>query len=159
MCDTSPSAPSAAPTDVSPSSSGTDAATSAPNASTRISSVIGTEISSARCSPLLTSWLIALSSEPAPASSKVTPGSRAASPSTKCCTWAARASGLLGSPRSVTTTSAVRPPARDSSGESAGPWTDFTAGRRRAPASSAFTACAVRCGLLERTSTFSVAGP
>ena len=30
--------------------------------------------------------------------------------STNCCTWAARLSELLGSPRSVTTTSAVRPP-------------------------------------------------
>ena len=159
MCETSPSAPMAAPTDVRPSSSGTDAATSAPNASTRIRSVIGIEISSARCSPLLTSWVIALSSEPLPASLKVTPCLCAASWLTKCCTSAARLSGLLGSPRSVTTTSAVRPPARDSSGERSGPSTDFTAGRRRAPASSAATACAVRCGLLERTSTFSVAGP
>ena len=96
MCETSPSAPIAAPTDVRPSSSGTDAATSAPNASTRISSVIGTEISSARCSPLLTSWVIALSSEPLPASWKVTPGCRAASPSTKCCTSRGAAVGVVG---------------------------------------------------------------
>ena len=95
--------------------------------------MIGIEISSARCSPLLTSWVIALSSEPLPASLKVTPWSCAASWLTKCCTSAARVSGLLGSPRSVTTTSAVRPPARDSSGERSGPSTDFTAGRRRAP--------------------------
>ena len=98
MCETSPSAPSAAPTDVRPSSSGTDAATNAPNASTRISSVIGTEISSARCSPLLTSWVIALSSEPLPASLKVTPGCRAGSPSTNCCTVGGAAVGVVGIP-------------------------------------------------------------
>ena len=121
--------------------------------------MIGIEISSARCRPLLTSCVIALSSEPLPASSMVTPGCRAATPSTNCATCAARVSGLLGSPRRVTTTSAVRPPARERSGERSGPSTDATTASRRAPASSACTACAVRRGLLERTRTFSVAGP
>ena len=56
------------------------------------------------------------------------------------CSCAARLSALDGSPRSDTTTSAVRPPAREYDGVRSGPSTDLTAGSRRAPASSAATA-------------------
>ena len=48
MCEIRPSAPMAATTEVMPSTSGTLAATSAPKASTRMSKVMGREISSAR---------------------------------------------------------------------------------------------------------------
>ena len=83
---------------------------------TRITSVIGSEISSAWWSPSLTILLIALSPEPLPASWNVTPGWRGGESIDNVLHLSgATCRALLGSPRSVTTTSAVRPPARDSS--------------------------------------------
>ena len=66
--------PSAASTAVKPSSSGTPAATSAPNATTRISSVIGTEVASALWKSSLTSLLIALLLLAVPSSPMNSPG-------------------------------------------------------------------------------------
>ena len=64
MCETSPSAPIVAATDVKPSSSGTDAATNAPNASARITSVIGSVMICECCRSLVTICVIVFSIEP-----------------------------------------------------------------------------------------------
>src|ERR1700729_1861561 len=80
-------------------------------------------------------------------------------PSTESCTSAARLSGLPGSPRSVTTTSPVLPPAADRDEVRSGPSTDLTAAILRSRASRAATACAVWMRECELTSTSSVAGP
>ena len=67
-CEITPNTPMAAATEVRPSSSGTAAATTAPNASSRITSVIGSEISSARLRSSWSSSSNAFSIVPPPAS-------------------------------------------------------------------------------------------
>ena len=79
-----------------PSTSGTHAATSAPNATTRMSSVIGSEISSARCRSSSTIVVIAESNEPSPACCSVTPGCAARTARTTAATPSARLGRVVG---------------------------------------------------------------
>jgi len=69
-----PSRPSPATTAVRPSSSGTSAATSEPNANTSIRSVSGMASSSTRCMLPLTIWFWALMAEMVPVSPVVSQG-------------------------------------------------------------------------------------
>ena len=72
ICESTAMPPIAAMTDVSPRNSGTSAATSAPNARKRMTSVTGSEISSAVRSSRVTTSPIALSVVPGPAAWTVT---------------------------------------------------------------------------------------
>ena len=127
----------AAATEVRPSSSGTAAATTAPNASSRITSVIGSEITSARWRSF---WRISskpLSTEPPPAWCSVASGWARAIAATVRWIGATCSEASSGSPRSVTWTSTLRPPAVESAGVSRGPLTARTSRRPSRRASSA----------------------
>ncbi len=109
ICEITPSAPSAPATEVRPSSSGTTAATSAPKATMRMISVIGSETSSAWLRSSLTTLLMAWPAEASPASCSVAPGCEAATDATTRSSGATCSSALSGSPRSCTCTSCSRP--------------------------------------------------
>ncbi len=105
-----PTAPSAAATEVRPRTRGTEAATSAPKASSRMISVIGSEISSARCRREPISELTAFSSLPGPTSRSVVPGWAASTEATVARTGRTCSLAESGCPASITWTRAVRPP-------------------------------------------------
>ena len=159
ICEMRPSAPSAPATEVRPSSSGTTAATSAPKATMRMISVIGSETSSAWLRSWLTTWLTAWPPEASPASWSVVPGCEARDRGHDPLERRRRARRRCRGRRAAAPARAAAcPPARDRAGMLRGPWTEATLGRCRARISSAVTAAPVLRALPELTSTLSVAG-
>ena len=156
--ETTPSAPMAAVTAVIPSTSGTHAATSAPNAITSTSSVIGSEIISARWRSSETTSSIVESNEPSPACWKSAAACFALVARTVAATPLATSPASSGSPRRRAWTSTIRPPLVESSGASAGPWTELTSSpafRWRTRSAAAF---ALVCASSDRMRMLSTAG-
>ena len=150
--------PIAPATDVMPSSSGTDAATSAPKAMNRITSVIGSEIISAFCRSFSTIWSIVASIVPGPATWTRAPGLAVPESATALFSPSTCLPASSGSPRRVTWTNVVFPPAVESDLTSWGPRTPATSGSLEARRVMSAVALAVIARSPERTSTLSTAG-
>jgi hypothetical protein len=101
--------PSVAITAVSPSSSGTPAATSAPKASSRMTSVIGSESFSALPKSSLNAWESALDALAEPNSPTWTPGFARATRCTPSTIGEIASSAWVAVPRSLNVTSTERP--------------------------------------------------